>query len=135
MRPDVNPESVVLDASALLAYFLNEPGHNIVGQAIGSGSIMSTVNLSEVVAKLTQYKVPTPVLRTLVERSGIDIVPFSEDQALRAGLLYEMTRPHGISFGDRACLALAEERQCPVLTADRDWLKLGLELEIIAIKE
>jgi PIN domain nuclease of toxin-antitoxin system len=128
MRLDVNPECAVLDASALLAYFLKEPGHDRVGEAIGRGAVMSTVNLSEVVAKLTQYKVPNPVLSALVERSGIDVVPFNEDQALRAGLMHMITRSHGISLGGRACLALAEERRCPGLTADRGMAKAGSDM-------
>ena len=42
---------VVLDASALLALLNSEPGEEVVAKAI-PGAIMSTVNLSEVVAKL-----------------------------------------------------------------------------------
>jgi PIN domain nuclease of toxin-antitoxin system len=39
----------------------------------------------------------------------------------------------GLSFGDRACLALAISRGEPALTADRAWLDadVGAELAII----
>ena len=39
----------------------------------------------------------------------------------------------GLSLGDRACLALAQREALPVLTADRNWLKLiiGVEIKVI----
>ncbi|MBB1493144.1 hypothetical protein H5395_16875 [Paracoccus sp. MC1854] len=43
--------TVVLDASALMAYLLNEPGHGKVLEAILSGARMSTVNFSEVATR------------------------------------------------------------------------------------
>ncbi len=39
---------VVLDASALLAYLFDEPGADMVSEALLAGDVMSTVNLSEV---------------------------------------------------------------------------------------
>ena len=44
--------TAVLDASALLAFLLNEPGGDAVGEALESGAACSTVNLSEVAQKL-----------------------------------------------------------------------------------
>jgi PIN domain nuclease of toxin-antitoxin system len=44
----------VLDASAALAYFFHEPGWDLVRDLLDSQQVaMSTVNLSEVVARLT----------------------------------------------------------------------------------
>ncbi len=40
------------------------------------------------------------------------------------------THPLGLSFGDRACLALAILLEAPVYTTDRLWKKLPLDLEI-----
>jgi ribonuclease VapC len=39
----------------------------------------------------------------------------------------------GLSFGDRACLALAKSLVAPALTADRSWarLDLGIAIEVI----
>jgi ribonuclease VapC len=43
------------------------------------------------------------------------------DLALRAGAMVLMTRPFGLSLGDRLCLALATHEKVPVLTADTAW--------------
>ena len=43
------------------------------------------------------------------------------------------TDPLGLSLGDRACLALAQARGLPTLTADRAWreLRIGVDIEVI----
>ena len=74
--------SVVLDASALLAFLRNESGADRVEQYLSQASI-SSVNWS---------------------------------------------------FADRACLALARESQLSVVTADRLWLNLDLDLKILSIR-
>lgn len=42
-----------------------------------------------------------------------------------AGLLRPVTKPLGLSLGDRACLSLAVMRQLPVFTVDRTWRQLN----------
>ena len=39
-------------------------------------------------------------------------------------------RKVGLSLGDRACLALAEHRRLPVITADRQWRGLDVSIEV-----
>ena len=64
---------------------------------------------------------------------SIQVVPFDEELAYRAGLLRSATRSAGLSLGDRACLALAERLGVPALTTDRIWgtLQLGIQIEVI----
>lgn len=49
--------SFVLDASALLALVNQEPGQEIVAEVVATSAV-SAVNLSELVAKLTDYGMP-----------------------------------------------------------------------------
>ena len=42
----------VLDVSALLAHLRDEPGADVVGEAIASGAVISTVNLAEVFSRV-----------------------------------------------------------------------------------
>jgi PIN domain nuclease of toxin-antitoxin system len=55
---------------------------------------------------------------------------FTTGQAHRAAELHRATRRLGLSFGDRACLALGLEMESPILTADRTWGDLDLGVEI-----
>ncbi len=68
-----------------------------------------------------------------VEQVEAEIVAFSPEQAMDAGLLRNLTRHVGLSLGDRACFALAREARLPILTADRAWstLNLGVEVRLI----
>jgi len=49
------------------------------------------------------------------------IIDFTPALALASGLLRPATKTLGLSLGDRVCLALAQDLDCPVLTADRAW--------------
>jgi len=73
-------------------------------------------------------------VRTLLEELGLVIVPFSLEQAGLAADLWEQGRKFGLSLADRACLALAMEQNQAILTADKVWIKLGLNIEIDLIR-
>ena len=125
--------SAVLDASALLAYLQDEPGGERVGAVIAR-AVMSTVNWAEVVGKVRDDGVDTQGLLEDIASLGLAFVPFSAVQAETAGRLGERTGRHGLSLGDRACLALGLDRGETVYTADRVWLHLDLGVEIEAIR-
>ncbi len=126
--------AVVLDASALLAMLLGEPGDKIVQAAIPD-STMCTLNLSEVVGHLARYGGNEADIRAILGPLPIDMVPFDDHLAYDAGLLLPLTRSAGLSLGDRACLALARRLDTKVLTADRAWHSIeqavGVTIELI----
>ena len=119
----------VLDASALLAVVRNEPGADQVHDILSKARI-SAVNFSEVIAKLQERGVPNSAIDTALGGLDLDIVPFDRQQADRAGKLRMPTRSAGLSFGDRACLALAEAEGAIALTADREWSNLDLPIQV-----
>jgi ribonuclease VapC len=123
----------VLDASAVLAMLHGEPGAESVGAAVDQGTI-STVNWSEVFRRSLEGRVSVVGLRAEVEALGLEIVPFTVDDAEQAARFGASTRHLGLSLGDRACLALAHRLGLPVLTADRSWLDLDLEVKVEAIR-
>ncbi|MDP1833150.1 MAG: hypothetical protein Q8K67_13910 [Geothrix sp.] len=45
-----------------------------------------------------------------------------------------LTRPLGLSLGDRCCLALAERERAAVLTVDRAWLKWKGKAKVVCIR-
>jgi ribonuclease VapC len=95
---------------------------------------MSTVNLSEVVAKLIDVGVPDTSIRGTLGALGLATVEFDSELAYKAGLLRAATRRAGLSLGDRACLSLAEHLGLPALTADRAWASLGLGIPVRVIR-
>ncbi|GAC1567575.1 MAG: PIN domain-containing protein [Ktedonobacteraceae bacterium] len=123
----------VLDASALMALFQQEPGDEIVAQAIESGAAISTMNLSEVASRLNDLGVPEIFIKNAIQVLKLTIVDFNLDYAYKPSLLRSLTRRVGLSLGDRACLALAQQLNVPAVTADRVWEGVlpGIEVQII----
>ena len=123
----------VMDASATLALVRSEPGADVVRFRIPR-SVVSTVNVAEVGTKLVDWGMSSAGLRRVILNLGFDVRPFDADQAVAAAALRAATRSHGLSLGDRACLALAQSAGLPVLTADRAWRGVGLGVEIEVIR-
>ena len=113
---------MVLDASAILAYLLDEAGAELVTAVLETGDgIISSVNYAEVVSKLTDYQMPLTAIQLALDSLDLAIIDFDLKQAFVAGELRKTSKPFGLSLGDRACLALGQLLQLPVLTADRNW--------------
>jgi ribonuclease VapC len=125
--------TVVLDASAVLAWILDEPGGDAVAAAM-PGGVMTAVNAAEVAERLHRDFDEDAVRASLALMLPPTIAADLE-LALAAGLLTATTRAAGLSLGDRFCLALAQRLGCPALTADRAWLKIadavGVEVRLI----
>jgi PIN domain nuclease of toxin-antitoxin system len=120
----------VLDSSAILAAFYGETGADAI-DAILRESVISSVNAAEVISKLVERGMPADIARSALIDTGIEIVPFDLDQAEAVGALRGKTKTHGLSLGDRACLALAQLMDCRAVTADRAWVAvedLGVEV-------
>jgi len=124
---------VVLDASALLALLNAEPGSEEVERTI-PGAAISTVNLSEVVAKLVEAGMPEEAVRAVVGEIELEVHPFDTELAFQTGALRPLTRELGLSLGDRACVALGLQLGIPVLTTDRNWRSLDVGVEVRAIR-
>ena len=124
---------VVLDASALLAVLRTEPGAERVEERL-EDAIIGAVNLSEVVAKLSGDGAPEAEIRRAIARLELEVRAFDHEQAYAAGMLRRSTRRLGLSFGDRACLALAHVSNATALTADRSWSRLELDIAVEVIR-
>lgn len=122
----------VLDASAILAFLQDEPGSDRVIEALPE-AIISTVNLSEVAAKLFDAGLSREDVSEALGFLSGQVVEFDREQAMEAGALRPLTRIAGLSLGDRACLALASDRGQAAMTTDRAWstLKVDMDIEVI----
>jgi len=122
----------ILDASALLALLNSELGAEIV-EALLPYSIMSTINVAEVIAELDKKLDITPeeskeMIHTMIDQ----FIPFDFNQAIEVGCLRKITRKFGLSLGDRACIALGIKLNLPVYTADKAWE--GLQINNLDIR-
>ncbi|AFY33772.1 PIN domain-containing protein [Calothrix sp. PCC 7507] len=123
---------VVVDASAVLALLNQESGSEAISQVIGNAAI-SAVNLSEVIAKLVEAGIPEEDIRQILFNLNLEVILFNEEQALKAGMMRPATKSMGLSFEDRACLALGIYLNQPVITTDRLWgsLNVGIEIRVV----
>ena len=125
--------SVVFDSSALLAIVFQEDGADVAARRL-SGGFVSAVNASEVIARLVDFGTSGEDVRNTLLNFGLDIRPFDTVLAVAAGHLRAATREKGLSLGDRACIALAIREQVGVVTADRAWATLDLDVEVELIR-
>ena len=83
---------------------------------------ISTVNVAEVTTNSSTGASISTIFRRILVEGKVEIVPFTESQARLCGELRRATRSRGLSLGDRACLALAQERGLTAVTADAAWV-------------
>lgn len=124
---------IVLDASALLAFLFKETGHEIVAGYLDDCCI-SSINLLEVASRFSRDGLdPEPVLETITSL-GIKIIPFEASHILPIAKLAKVGKEHGLSQADRICLGTGLVMELPVLTADKVWQDIELDLEAIVFR-
>ena len=124
----------VIDASALLAFLKGEKIALRKLEEILPRSLISSVNYCEVATILGGLGMPEDIIEEVVEETVSKIISFDASQALRAADLRELTKPYGLSLGDRACLALGLTHKLPVYTAEKIWSKIPIDIPIELIR-
>ncbi len=124
---------VILDASAIIAVYKREKGAEEVIR-VSEMARLSAVTVAEVATWLVLQGVSPEQAYSAMNQFRLVVEPFHHARAVAAGFLVEKTRVRGLSLADRACLALAAELNLPVLTADRAWSGLDLDVEIRLIR-
>ena len=128
-RPEVR---AVLDASAILALLLGEPGAETVADAIADGAAISTVTHAEVGTVLIRNGHDPSLLAQVTAQVSVELFTVA-DADTAAALIADGARL-GLSLGDRACLALAKRLNAPALTVEQVWAQLDVGIEITLIR-
>jgi PIN domain nuclease of toxin-antitoxin system len=128
-------ERIVLDASALLAMFLREPGGDQIEGLLQDpelAALMSTLNWSEVFDRLLREGYLEHEVDRLLAKTDIEIVDFTKQQA-KIAVGYRLKAP-ALSLGDRACLAVAAIKDAIAWTADRQWFRAKLPVRVHVLR-
>jgi len=111
--------TVVLDASAILAFLQDEEGADVVEDAMALGPTCGAANWSEVAQKVFAANRDWDLVRALLVSYELRVEPVLADDAEWAARRWRSGE--GLSLADRLCLALAERVDADVLTADAQW--------------
>jgi len=131
-------KTYVLDASAVLDLLENGPGAERIEKILAAAErqdtavAMSVMNWGEVFYNVWQHHGEEAARRAIADlsRLSLEIIPVEQDQALKAG---EIKALHKLSFVDCIAGALAELRNSILVTADRDFQKLGRRIQVLWI--
>jgi ribonuclease VapC len=115
--------TVVLDASALLAFVQGEAGADVVDHALQQDAMCGAANWSEVAQKVLAAGRDWDLVRALLANYGVRIEPVTTDDAEWAAHRWRIGE--GLSLADRLCMALAARVDADVLTAEAHWRSAG----------
>ncbi|HVY68863.1 MAG TPA: PIN domain-containing protein [Verrucomicrobiae bacterium] len=132
-------KTTVLDASALLALFFEEPGaekvENLLHQAAEADKplLITAVNWAEVLYRM-ERKSGAPGLagaREFARAMPLEIAPLDRDLAECAARL---KTAHRLGLADAFAAALAQQKKAELVTADYEFKPLEKEVKIIWLK-
>ena len=105
---------------------------------LAAGAVINAANYAEVLSRLADAgEEPAAAHRRLREHGLVggllEVVPLTEEDAVGIARLRTATRAHGLSLGDRACLATGRRLNRPVMTADRTWpaVEVGVTIRLL----
>ena len=121
----------VVDASAILAWLFRERGEEVVDKLLPH-SVLSAVNLAEVLYRADEEGMSTSTLQRDLEGYGVTVEPFTDEDARRVEEIRRAARRESIrlSLADCCCLATAVRLDLPAVCGDQAWelLRPGVEI-------
>lgn len=132
-------KNIVLDASALLALFFDEPGaekvEHLVQQAVESDKplMMAAVNWAEVLYRMQRRNGAKGLAgaQEFARTMPLDIAPLDRALAEDAAAL---KLQHELGLADAFAVALAKSKKAELVTADWEFKRLEKEIKINWLK-
>lgn len=124
---------VVMDASAIVAWLLNERGAATIGRLL-QYAVLPAPNVTESIrtARMRGHAMTSDQLYARLEASCAVVEPFIDADATRAAdllLFADRQAPARLSLGDALCIAVAERLRLPLVGDDGLWAQLPLEVD------
>jgi ribonuclease VapC len=113
----------ILDSTALIALVGLETGSQQIAGLL-KHSAVSAVNLAETVNKLLEKGFSQAEVRVSLAKLELNVEDWSEAMAYQSAEFSRLSKSHGLSLGDRACLTLAKQLRATAVTSDRAWRRI-----------
>lgn len=128
---------MILDSSAIIAILLAEPGAHGLIERLGSGSALGIGAPTAVETCLVARRRLGPSGHAhvvgLLQRAGVEILPFGEPHWLEAVAAFERfgkgRHPASLNFGDCLSYAAARVAGAPLLCVGDDFPKTDLPID------
>jgi PIN domain nuclease of toxin-antitoxin system len=131
------PHESLLDASALVALILREPGWKVVDAISESGLALSTpIALTETfeICRRKKTGISQDEVRTLLSLKNIQIISVVEEDAIEAGYIYKKVKEYNLkskrqiraSLADVMLLAVGKRLGTIVVFSDNEWELIDL---------
>ncbi|MGH4021588.1 MAG: PIN domain-containing protein [Pseudonocardiaceae bacterium] len=136
------PRRVVLDASALLAWALNERGADTIGKLLPV-AVIPAPNLVEVLylAPERGHRMTVGQIQEHALAMGPTVEPFTASDVARAAELIAYSRASRrdaqgdcLSLGDGLGLAIAARLELPITGGDQLWAALPLSVQFMPFR-
>jgi ribonuclease VapC len=138
--PDPVP-TIVVDASALLAFLFRERGWQTVEVLLERAHVVAPAPVVvETLYRAAErgHGLPMPEIKSALLALGMTIESVTEADTLRAADLIfssrRTSRAGSLSLGDGLCLAVAERLGATITGGDHHWESLDLEVEFLAFR-
>lgn len=124
---------MIVDSSALVSLLLRESGWERIADTLaGHGhAAIGAPTLTETAIVLHAKGAPASLLPALLQRTGIEVVPFTQHHALLAADAYATygrgRHAASLNYGDCMTYAVARLAQAPLLFVGNDFAQTDLE--------
>jgi predicted nucleic acid-binding protein len=134
-----SPKSVVLDASALMTFFLDRPGAETIEKLLDRAAAgacelaMSVVNWGEVYYSVwrSEGEAIAQNIAAEIAQLPIDLVPATY---VLTKLSAELHARHKLPYADCFAASLAATRNAPVATADTDFARIENHIQVFWVR-
>lgn len=130
---------VVLDASALLAWVMNERGVKTVDRLLTIGVAPASA-LVETLYRAAEkgHRLPPGQLHEALLEMGLEVEPVTGEDVVRAAELVAASRrapgEGSLSLGDGLCIAVAERLRLPITGGDQHWETIDLAVSYLPFR-